>query len=238
MPIFLYAIIKSGSRSGVVAFSFSVAVMMMLVVYRNARMSRDVASSGLAVIGVLLVLIFAVLAGYFLSDYVIGRTASEERSGYARIVMWARGIKIAAEQPVFGYGQDMGALVLGYVGGDQLTIDSYYLSILLENGVVSLFVYCFMLGYAIYRGVCFGVSNKDVAGNSSIAIVTAIASFSAIKIILSLSHNHGILFLLMGCLFQIVSWGSLPNKANSVPKSVGDKRFLISENSSRRLSYG
>lgn len=205
MPLFLYVIIKSGSRSGVVAFAFSITVMVTLVLYRYAKMSRDIASSALTIIAVLVVLLVAAFVGYLMMDFVAGRTAGEARSGYARIAMWTSGLSISFDKPIFGHGQDMATQVLGYSGGDQLTIDSYYLNILLDSGFVAFFAYCFMLVYTIVKGISFGVKNSCSRGNHAIAISTSVVLFSAIKLILSLSHNHGILFVLIGALFQVIS---------------------------------
>jgi hypothetical protein len=218
MPLILYVIVKSGSRSGVVAFAFSMAVMIAMVLYRKAKTSRDVTASALTGIAVLLFLMLAALVGYAMSDFVVGRTMSEVRSGQSRILMWEMGIAKAVLQPLFGYGQDLGAYALGYQGG--VTIDSYYLSVLLESGFVSLAAYCFMLGYTIKRGVAYGVSRRDFGGNLAIAISSAVLAFAAIKVILSLSHNHGILFALMGVLFQVISWRTAGDAAPACRKET------------------
>jgi O-antigen ligase len=156
-----------------------------------------------------LILIFFVflfvVAIYLVSDILIGRTTREFNSGAVRLEMWQAGLRLAAQSPIWGYGQDMAAYVLGFRGsGGVITIDSYFLSVLLESGYPGLLAFFLIIVIPIWNGTLAGLSK----GENSVAALTisaALIAFFLVKAILSLTHNHGLVLILIGLLGYILS---------------------------------
>lgn len=200
-----FVVVKSGSRSGVGALLLGVGLYFVFCSARQLIISCDHRVTVFHLFFILLSIAALVLGLYFISDILVGKTTRELNSALVRLEMWSDGIKMALEQPVFGYGQDMAAVTLGFVEGDgNITIDSYYLSVLLETGFIGFLCYLFLILYVLFRGMRHGFG-KDENGVFLIAISVSIICFAVVKSVLSLTHNHGIFMVLFSLVFAISS---------------------------------
>lgn len=107
--------------------------------------------------------------------------------------------------PVFGFGSGEGAQRLGFANGEgTITIDSYFLMVLMDYGFVGFFVFYGMLTYAIV--VCGKLAVKaPQADTRRLAAVIAIfmAEFLVIKSVLAQEANHPLAFILLGAVATI-----------------------------------
>lgn len=198
-------VIKSGSRSGVGALLLGVGLYFVLCSARQLIVSRDRVSSVFNIFFILTCIVALVLGLYFISDILVGKTTRELNSALVRLEMWSRGIQMALDQPLFGYGQDMAAITLGFVEGDgNITIDSYYLSVLLEAGIIGFVCYLFLILYALFKGLSRGFC-EDENSLFLIAISVSIICFAVVKSVLSLTHNHGVFMIMFSLIFVISS---------------------------------
>ncbi len=204
--IVTYVIYLTGSRSGIGALLLSLGIASTLICIAKMKRERERNSiNSVFFILLLVALAFSfAFAIYLLSDILIGRTTREFNSAMVRLDMWASGLKLAAASPLLGYGQDMAAYTLGFRGhGGVLTIDSYYLSVLLESGYPSLAIYALILILPIWRALATGLNNSPHYFNI-LTLTAALIAFATVKAILSLTHNHGIALLLIGLLAYLI----------------------------------
>lgn len=186
-----FVIIRTGSRSGMGGFAVVLALTAGIALTRLLLRARDGVLGGLYLLGIVATVMCAGIAIFLTQEVLIGRTAGERSSGLVRVLMWERGLEKAWEHPILGWGQDLAAQVLGFIGNrGVLTIDSYYLSVLLDTGFPGLTLYLIALLMAIGVFTAHGLS---VRTNNLLAalMVSAVVAFSLIKVVLSLHHNHG-----------------------------------------------
>jgi O-Antigen ligase len=197
MVAMAFVIVKTGSRSGIGSFAVVLGACAVMCSLRLAKVSRDGISAALYVLGAIALVVVAGVSLYLMIDLLVGRTTREFNSGQARLLMWEDGLAKAALQPLLGYGQDTAARVLGFVGSHSvLTIDSYFLSVLLDGGFPSLALFVIVLGALGVIGLRSGLSGSH-PDLLSILLLTSLVAFSLIKLILSLSHNHALFMVLM-----------------------------------------
>jgi O-antigen ligase len=192
-----FVIIRTGSRSGMGGFAVVLALTAGIALTRLVLRARDGVRGGLYLLGIIATVMCTVIAIYLMQEILVGRTAGERSSGLVRLLMWERGLEKAWEHPVLGWGQDLAAQVLGFIGNrGVLTIDSYYLSVLLDTGFPGLALYLIALLMAIGVFTAHGLS---IRRNNLLAalMVSAVVAFALIKVVLSLHHNHGLLMLLI-----------------------------------------
>ena len=130
------------------------------------------------------------------------------------------GIQKFLEWP-FGYGIGQGAPCLGF-GGDtgMITIDTYYLSILLEYGIAGFIVYYGMFAIAIYEAGRRAFCRSETEDKSFLLpIAVSLFVFIVIKSVFSQQDNHPVIFMMLGALMALIaSRRKLPALAKSAPE--------------------
>lgn len=124
---------------------------------------------------------------------------SQAASDESRSIQWAMGLPKIATHP-FGHGYGRAAQDLGYVQpGGILTIDSYYLSLLMDFGLLGLVVYFTMILRAIWISARTAVMHK-VAGELGLLLPMAVSltNFVIVKSVLSQDANHPVVFMMLG----------------------------------------
>ena len=190
-----FCVFESGSRSGVGGFLLSIGGYVVLISIRQIKITKNAIRAGFYFLVLITAAVLLVTALYAISDLLIGKTTREINSGLVRIEMWRHGIQLALEQPFLGYGERMAASTLGFKSGTQFTIDSYYLSILLDSGFFSLLLYIYLFAYLCWTAVKFGLLDEK-SGSIVLSLGVMIFSFLVMKSILSLTDNHGIFMVL------------------------------------------
>jgi hypothetical protein len=132
----------------------------------------------------------------------------------ARVAQYTIGLQKFLEWP-FGYGIGMGGQTLGFgrdLGG-MLTIDTYYLSVLLEYGIAGFIVYYGMFAIAIYEGGKRSFFSPIIGKDRSflLPITISLATFMVIKSVFSQQDNHPVVFMMLGAMMAlIVSYRKFP----------------------------
>ncbi|WP_124948699.1 O-antigen ligase family protein [Sulfuriferula thiophila] len=144
LPLIMIGILKSGSRSGVMALVVSGAVLgMMLWVYLLTNSKKY---SSFAIVAVPVVLI-VILAAYGIGEHLIaGGSRTESGSSMVRAVQLQLALNAIPNSPFFGYGLGAAVQIAGvktYL--NALTMDIYYLSVLLDSGWVGLALFFAMV---------------------------------------------------------------------------------------------
>lgn len=198
--LMLLVIYLTQTRSAIVAVGVVLGSFGFLIGWRSAGNRKRL---GIALFGWSVLLTLAIgsvaLLGVTMS-LIEGRNAGEAGSTQARLEMASRAKTLVSEQPIIGYGPGLGALKIGHMANNpnSLTIDSYYLSVVIETGLVG--VMLFLGGMFFYFwGMGRAALQMDGVGSWVLpAIMAAVAASLTIKIILSLQNNFDYLYFLIG----------------------------------------
>jgi hypothetical protein len=192
----------SYTRSSLIAALSSIIVMTLVF---GVRFGRDRRRPGVAMLGWLAVTL-ALSTGVLLSGSAAylakGRTEAEAGSTQARVLMLNRGLAALDSHPVQGYGPGMAASKIGRLpGASGLTIDSYFLSVALDSGYLGLLLFSSSMWVVVVRGMRAGVRSLGVPSWTLIALSTGILASLIVKLVLSLTDNQELLFLLVAMTF-------------------------------------
>lgn len=195
IPLTIVVLYKTGSRAIFVGIAVEIAVIAVLYLRLVIVTKRASTLGWIVIVSYPIFILLAMFIFYLTMDFFLGQTVSEMNSTNARFLMWEKGLSIVAGSPFFGFGSGSAAYVLGFTGRDGvLTIDSYYLSVLLESGYLGLFIFMTYLVLIFY----LGIQLIRITPNNSAILFTILASLSGyltIALILSTPHNLNILFL-------------------------------------------
>ena len=212
LPLVFYVIRLSDSRLGVVGFFM--AFMLYLLAWGVLRWRRDRDS----LFGPAVVLGYpAMFAAFIAATFVIGRlraivwgTGAQQFSSDAREMQIAAGIPKILSHP-WGYGIGRGADVLGFTNAaDVLTIDTYFLLVGLEYGIIGFLVYYGMIVAAMVYGSKYAMLAQDKETRLLLPLTIALCNFFIIKSIFSQQENHPLVFAMLGMICALV----LRSKAN------------------------
>jgi len=205
----LICLFLSGSRAGFVV-GFGTAVLMVIAIQLatlKGKRSAWMLWAGLLVVSVLsLIAILWALESGHLGSLIGGRSLEERQSSEARLTMMRMAWPLIEEEPVWGYGVGLSAIVLGFQGYSGLTIDSYWLSYTLESGLIGLLLFAIVCIIAIYRG---SVQARISSRWHALCIYSLIASVLTVlifKTILSLNDLDFLLFINLALLTSSTTW--------------------------------
>jgi len=209
VPLMLYAVIATDSRLGSVGFFLT---LLLFPLVWAAKKWRDEKASLVAPAVVLSypflfgLAISAALTVHRLRVKLLG-SGAQNASNQSRSDQWHMGVPKILSHP-WGYGCSMSGAVLGYVatGSDMPTIDTYYLRLLLEYGVIGFVIYfafiimaiVFALKYVLMRGL------KDREYGFLMPIAIALINFTIIKSVFSEEDNHPLMFMMLGAVVALV----------------------------------
>lgn len=134
--------------------------------------------------------------------FIMGQSDSEYLSTQARIEMWSRGFGIIESDPIgalFGFGLYRAAIVIDWQVAGEYTIDSYFLSLLLETGILGFFAFLFLAGYAFVISINIW-KKSGYQDHVSIAVIVSISGFLMVAFILSLTHILHVFYALVAVL--------------------------------------
>jgi hypothetical protein len=143
-----------------------------------------------------------------------GETAA---STGARVIQYRMGWPLILSHP-WGYGIGQGAPTLNFhVPSGELTIDTYYLAVALEYGIVGFFVYYGLFIAAIVMAIRTGLNGRARDSESKLLIPLAVATvvFIFIKSVFSQQDNHPLVFMMLGMVAALV-WRVRNYNADSV----------------------
>lgn len=232
---FLVVAILSGARVGTIGCLLS--ILLSFAAWSIRKWRRDSTS----LVGPALTLGFPIVAaGVAAAITFIGRLhhmfwgdGSEHFSNEARLDQVSLAIPKIISHP-WGYGIGMGATALNYRPFGILSIDSYYLDILLEYGVLGFIVYYTMLIFTMIRG--FESAEKanlfDREREVLLGLGISLMSFIIIKSSFSEQDNHPLVFMIMGMIVALVHRVALSRDA-AAPLAAPDRTSAASRRGDR-----
>ncbi|MCB2015635.1 MAG: O-antigen ligase family protein [Sphingobium sp.] len=206
IPLIFNTIIMTDSRLGVVGFFMSFLLYFLAWGVWRWRNDRD------SIFGPAIVIGYPVVLGLFIAaTFFVGRLramvwggGAQQYSTQAREQQVAAGMPMIMKHP-WGHGIGQGALTLNHRNqAGELTIDTYYLAVGLEYGVIGFIVYYGMfLAAIIYGGLAYmKARSTDTMVLAPLCI--ALTNFFVIKAIFSQQENHPAVFLMLGAVTALV----------------------------------
>ena len=205
MLALLVAMWATNARSGMIGFFLTVFLYGGLAALRHWRRRRE-SIIGIAALSAmpLAVMVFIALALTWprLHNMTIGG-GQHQASTDARNAQWAMGRPKFITHPM-GFGPSHSGGALGYTNlAGVMTIDSYYLSLLLDYGFLGFFSFLAMFGGQFIPGVRLFMTSEDGEESLSGPIVVALINFLVIKAVLSSEFNISMAFIFLGFLFGL-----------------------------------
>lgn len=204
LPLCALAILKSGSRSGLVSLATAIA-FTGFVIWLRALSSKGVGKA--IAVAAMPVFLFGIAVAYFVVEELIaGRTQAEAGSTQTRAHMVSMGISALFESPLTGFGQGLAIVKAGVANSAGITtIDSYFLTVALDSGYVGLALWLalltmFCIGGARAALILPGSRGAQV-GLLTAAALAVVATFAG----LSIPHNLSLFWLLVSAALPAIN---------------------------------
>lgn len=205
-PLIWTTLVGTDSRLGMVGFFMS--FLLYLIGWAALRWRKNTGS----LFAPAIVLAYpAIFAGFIVSTFFVGRlraliwgTGAQSASTESRKLQVATGIPKVLKRP-WGYGIGQGGETLGFTNGaGVLTIDTYYLAIALELGIVGFVVFYSIFIGASLRAMRVALRQHDRDTAVIFPLIIALINFIIIKSIFSQLENHPLVFAFLGAIVALV----------------------------------
>jgi hypothetical protein len=208
--VFVFAAIyASDARSGLIGFSLSVAVSCLAAAVHRWRTQPN------GIVGIAVTLSFPVLLlGGLIASFAVHRIrlkvwggGAQAGSTDARVTQMHMGLPLVVKNPL-GYGIGQDAAVLNFrLDSGMLTIDNYYLSVVLDYGVLGLMAFLAFVGGALFMSGRMALKSRLPSSDSRIylAVFQSLLAFLFIKAVFSQQDNHPIIFMIIGLLLALLA---------------------------------
>jgi O-antigen ligase len=199
----------SGSRGGSVALLISMPVFAGLWILRYAKRNPQ------SLIGTIATLVatFAfgsLIAATFLwkrlHNIVLGG-GDAASSSQARFEQWEMAKPHILANPVTGHGLGMAAQVIGWMppGSDQLSVDSYSLTLLVETGITGFLLFFGIVFLAAWGCAKVFLSDNDKRAMLGAPLSSAFVAYGFYRLALSQRENQTLFYLLVAIAFIFIS---------------------------------
>lgn len=200
IPLAVFVILLTDSRLGVVAACGSIMFYLLIWALLRWRQSK----SSLLAPAIVLTYPLSFVA-FIASTFLIGRlrvefwgTGAQQMSTQGRLTQWNMGWPMIIHNPL-GYGIGQAARQLNNIVNGIRTIDSYWLSVLLEIGPVGFVVFYGLMLRAAYRAARTAIDyGQDGELGLLIPMAVTLLNFVIVKAVLSQDANHSFIFMVLG----------------------------------------
>ncbi len=224
IPFIFYTILGTGARLGMVGFFCSCLLYLLCWGVLRWRLVKG------SILGPAVVLSYpAVFCAFMAATFFVQRLhnmvwggSNTSYSNEGRSAQVAAGMPKILSHP-WGYGIGMGAEALDYHNlAGVLTIDTYYLLVALDYGVLGFLVYYATIILVIVFAAKYGVVAPPKERERTFLIPTGIAlvAFFIIKSIFSQTENHTLQFMMMGMVAALVYRIKTQPEVATVPVEV------------------
>lgn len=207
-PLLLFIVNVTDSRLGMVGFLLGSLIYLMFWAILRWRQVKGSIFGPAITLAYPAIFVLALLSTFFVRRirYAVWGSGAETASTQGRVSQYQDAFPLIFKNPI-GYGMGQGGPVLNHRNpAGFLTIDTYYMSIALDNGVVGFICYYGALITAICYGVKFTIANdtkdRDLALLTPLTV--ALINFLVIKSVFSQQDNQPIYFMMMGMMVALV----------------------------------
>lgn len=201
------AILNTDARLGMVGWFLAHGAMGFLFGWRLWRASKT------SLLGPAITLSYPALMVVFAGAiFTIGRlrvlvlgdgsgAASDNARLIQREMMWP----VLAKSPVIGFGTGTAANKVGFKGGggDVVTLDSYFMTIAVDHGVLGFLLFYGLVVGGIIFAAKLALDRTDPEAELAIPIAVCLSAYLLIKLVLSQVANNTILFMILGILVAL-----------------------------------
>lgn len=206
VPFIFFIIIVTDSRLGVVGFFLSLLFTFFFVGalrWKNERRSLFGPAIVLAYPAIFLAFVAATFFVHRLHSMVWG-SGAQQFSDEARQTQYLTGIPLILKNPI-GYGMGQGAYTLGFFNpSGAITIDTYYIMVGLEYGIVGFIAFYGMILFGIYKAGEGAIMSEERTKSIYVPLAISLLNFVVIKSIFAQQENHSLLFMMLGMVVALV----------------------------------
>ena len=210
IPFLIFIVYITGSRLSVVGcmMSFLFYAVAWAILYWRANRESILAPAFVLALPVgLLMAASLILVWRPLHDLAFGGNGGTKSSTEARQEQLALAIPKFLARP-WGYGIGKAADTVGFkIQTGTVTLDSYYITVMIEYGIIGFIVYYGMIAMSIYVAGRYSLvsvgRSKDYGFLVPIAI--ALLNFFVIKSVFAAEDNHAIIFMFLGMIVALIS---------------------------------
>jgi hypothetical protein len=203
----LAGVFFSGARLGMVGYITAHAVYVFIWAARRWRLEKGGLIGPLLTLfypALMLVLVIVTTSVPGIKNRVLGGGASVA-SNYARQEQFALTVPAVAQRPLFGHGPNEGAAAIGWrnPAGD-LSIDSSYMSLAADYGLLGFALFFGLMGYVIYQTGRRGIFAAAEGFPLSAAMCATFVTFLTTRAVLSQSDNYPIIYMFLAVVALLI----------------------------------
>jgi O-Antigen ligase len=200
LPYHFWVIWGTDSRLGMVGFFGSLLGYLLIWSVRRWRTQKN------DLVAPALVLAYpAILAAFYVTSLfwqrlnrMIWGGGPQTASNEARKAQWKLLWPDLGRWP-FGYGAGESGDILGYSNGAGIvTVDSYYITVLIDFGIMGAITYFGMIGVAAYQAYSLSGKAQDKEMRLMLPVFVMLINFIVIKGVLSGDDIHAMIFMALG----------------------------------------
>jgi hypothetical protein len=193
LPVLVFA---TNARSGLIALGASLMTYIAIGLIRRVGLFSLQSAAAAFMTLALLLGAFNVGQGT-LGGLVQGRNAVEASSTQARSAMFERGLREISASPIVGFGDGQSPQYAGLVGRNGiLTIDSAFLSSLLDSGWVGLFMNLSIWALALVSATRAALQPKSLGFDAAVA--ASLVGVMSVFAVLSITDNLSLIYISIG----------------------------------------
>lgn len=201
--------VLTGSRSAALALLLTPLGYCFMLAWRaRTQQVTSLAASGVVFAYPMLVGVFGIVVVFWrrLHVMIIGG-GQHQASTDSRATQWAMGWPKIATHPL-GHGVGRSGEELGFYnpGSDNPTVDSYFLTVLMDYGPLGLIAYVGIFLTAIWHG--FRGFSRAAANNADVMmfapITVSLTNYFILKMVSSTESNTPIIIIMLGCIMGLV----------------------------------
>ena len=226
VPSLIYVVLLTDSRLGMIGCFLAVLLYGLIWSVQRWRHDRSSLFGPAVALAYPLIIVGAVsltFVSHSVHAVVWGGDATQMGSTDVRREQMNMAIPKIASRP-WGYGMQMAADVVGYrTPGGILTLDSYYLTIVLEYGVIGFIVFYGMFGAAIFAAGrrLLSADKVELELNLLLPASLTLVNFIVIKSVFSQDDNHPVIFMVLAMIVAL-GWRYSNSPKSGVPNPTPD----------------
>ena len=206
IPWHFWTIWCTDSRLGMIAFYGSILLYPLFWGIRRWRArSQDIFAPALVLAYPAIISIFMVASIYWQRlERMVWGGGEQQASNDSRKEQWAAMWPKLYAWPI-GHGPGQSGEALGYANSDGIiTVDSYYITVLMEYGVIGFFVFYGFLVAGMYQGYKYASVSRDKDYRLLMPASIMIGMFVVVKGVLSQEDSHAMIFMVLGMVTALV----------------------------------
>lgn len=206
----IYVIVRmTDSRLGVLGYLISIVTYVFLwSLIRWRRRLNDIAAAAIVYLypAAFLCILAASMFVHKIHVLIFGGGA-QSASNLARQEQYRMAFRALAKNPV-GHGTGQAGLAIGYGSSDFIAIDSYYIAIALDYGIIGLILYASIFFITLISAVRIILKNEGSNDSEMvilIPLVSCLAAFLMIRSVFGQPDIHPMIFALLGMTVALIA---------------------------------